>query len=85
MDATYRSRRLFRPAISFGPFRFLEAIPWLALAAAMRVIAYTNGVIAIPAIIIASIATLQAFILVTRRSIKLTNGDAWGRWKSRSN
>lgn len=75
MDAAYRFRQLIRPTISFGPFRFLEAIPWLALAAAMRLIAYNNAAIALPALIIASVATLQAFILVTRRSIELTNGE----------
>jgi hypothetical protein len=33
------------PEISFGPFRFLQALPWLILAAAMRVVAY-GGVVA---------------------------------------
>jgi hypothetical protein len=30
------------PNVSFGPFRFLEAMPWLVLAASMRVIAFNS-------------------------------------------
>ncbi|HVQ73121.1 MAG TPA: hypothetical protein VMT08_37035 [Bradyrhizobium sp.] len=63
------------PNVSFGPFRFLEAMPWLVLAASMRVIAFNNPFIAIPAIGLASIAVLHAFLVVTQRSIELAHGQ----------
>jgi hypothetical protein len=63
------------PNVSFGPFRFLEAMPWLVLAASMRVIAFNNAFIAIPAIGFASIAVLHAFLVVTQRSIELAQGQ----------
>jgi hypothetical protein len=63
------------PNVSFGPFRFLEAMPWLVLAASMRVIAFNNRFIAIPAILFASIAVLHAFLVVTQRSIELAQGQ----------
>jgi hypothetical protein len=63
------------PNVSFGPFRFFEAMPWLVLAASMRVIAFNNPVIAIPATVFASIAVLHAFLLVTQRSIELAQGQ----------
>jgi hypothetical protein len=47
-------------------FRFLEALPWLVLAAAMRVIAFGGGAVAFPAIVIASIAVLHAFLMVAQ-------------------
>jgi hypothetical protein len=63
------------PNVSFGPFRFLEAMPWLVLAASMRVIAFNSPIIAIPAIGFASIAVLHAFLVVTQRSIELAQGQ----------
>lgn len=63
------------PNVSFGPFRFFEAMPWLVLAASMRVIAFNNHLIAIPAIIFASIAVLHAFLVVTQRSIEMAQGQ----------
>src|SRR6187431_714055 len=48
------------PTVSFGPFRFFEAMPWLVLAASMRVIAFNNPLIAIPATLLASVAILRA-------------------------
>jgi hypothetical protein len=62
------------PQVSFGPFRFLEALPWLVMAAAMRVVAFGGGAIALPAIIMASIAVLHAFLVVAQRSIELADG-----------
>jgi hypothetical protein len=64
------------PQVSFGPFRFLEALPWLVLAAALRVVAFGGGPVAIPAIIVASIAVLHAFLVVAQRSIELTDGQS---------
>ncbi len=62
------------PQVSFGPFRFLEALPWLVMAAAMRVIAFGGGAVAFPAIVVASIAVLHAFLVVAQRSIELNDG-----------
>jgi small-conductance mechanosensitive channel len=62
------------PQLSFGPFRFLEALPWLVLAAAMRVVAFGGGPIALPAIVIANIAVLHAFLMVAQCSIELAGG-----------
>jgi hypothetical protein len=62
------------PQLSFGPFRFLEALSWLVLAAAMRVVAFGGGPIALPAIVIANIAVLHAFLVVAQRSIELAGG-----------
>lgn len=63
------------PRLSFGPFRFLEAVPWLVLAATMRVVAFGGGPIAFPAIVLASIAVLHAFLVVAQRSIELADGQ----------
>ncbi len=63
------------PEISFGPFRFLEALPWLVMAAAMRVIAFGGGAVAVPATIVASIAVLHAFLVVAQRAIELNDGQ----------
>ena len=75
MSIAFRQERLTHPNVSFGPFRFLEALPWLVLAATMRVIAYGGGQTALPAIVIASMAVLMAFVLVTQRSIELADGQ----------
>jgi hypothetical protein len=63
------------PQVSFGPFRFLEALPWLIMAAAMRVIAFGGGAVAFPAMVVASIAVLHAFLVTAQRSIELNDGQ----------
>src|SRR6202000_2687667 len=63
------------PQVSFGPFRLLEALPWLVLAAAMRVIAFTGGAMAVPAVVIATVAVLHAFLGMAQRSIEIANGQ----------
>jgi hypothetical protein len=63
------------PQVSFGPFRFLEALPWLVMAAAMRVIAFGGGAVAFPAIVVAAVAVLHAFLVVAQRSIELNDGQ----------
>lgn len=77
---TIALRKQFRqqsfPQVSFGPFRFLEALPWLAMAAAMRVIAFGGGAVAFPAIVVAAIAVLHAFLVVAQRSIELNDGQS---------
>lgn len=75
MTIALRREHLARPNTSFGPFRFLGALPWLVLATAMRILAYGGSPIALPAIIVANISVLLAFVLVTRRSIELANGQ----------
>ncbi|MDB5620894.1 hypothetical protein [Tardiphaga sp.] len=76
MSHTLRERMALRPDIEFGPFRFLEALPWLVLAATMRVLAFSTPGLAIIFIAFATIAVLNAFIVVTQRSIELTGGHS---------
>jgi len=63
------------PQTSFGPFRLLHALPWLVLAATMRVIAFGGGSVALPAIIVADLAVLQAFLATAQRSIEAAGGQ----------
>jgi predicted nucleic acid-binding protein len=74
--ALRRNLRQPLPQLSFGPFRYLEVLPWLVLAAAMRVIAFGGGPVALPAIVIASIAVLHAFLVVAQRSIERAGASA---------
>jgi hypothetical protein len=75
MSISLRTRYTARQTTSFGPFRFIEALPWIVLATAMRVVAYSGGPATLPAIIIASMAILLAFVLVAQRSIELADGQ----------
>jgi hypothetical protein len=63
-----------RPEISFGPFKLLHALPWLILAAAMRVIAFGGGAVALPAIVVADISVLLAFFATAQQSIEAAGG-----------
>ena len=63
------------PQTQFGPFRLLLALPWLVLAAAMRVIAFGGGAVALPAIIVANLAVLQAFLATATHSIEAEGGQ----------
>ncbi len=63
------------PQTQFGPFRLLQALPWLVLAAAMRVIAFGGGAVALPAIVVANLAVLQAFLATATRSIEAEGGQ----------
>jgi hypothetical protein len=63
------------PQTQFGPFRLLNALPWLVLAAAMRVIAFGGGAVALSAIIVANLAVLQAFLATAIRSIEAEGGQ----------
>ena len=65
-----------RPETSFGPFKLLHALPWLILAATMRVIAFGGGGVALPAIIIADIAVLLAFFATAQQSIEAAGGQS---------
>src|SRR5262249_60096241 len=64
------------PQTSFGPFRLLHALPWLILAAALRVVAFGGGAVALPAIIVANLAVLQAFLATAQRSIEAAGGQS---------
>jgi hypothetical protein len=78
MTDLLRSRRQTAvPQTSFGPLRLLPALPWLILAAAMRVIAFTGGPAALPAQIVAATAVLVAFLVTAQRCIE-TSGGATG-------
>ncbi|SCB52997.1 hypothetical protein GA0061098_101899 [Bradyrhizobium shewense] len=65
-----------RPETSFGPFKLLHALPWLILAAAMRVIAFGGGAVALPAIIVSDISVLLAFFATARQSIEAAGGQS---------
>jgi hypothetical protein len=69
-----RQQQRLTAQVSFGPFRFIEALPWLVLAAAARVIAFGGGPIALLATLVASIAVLHAFLVTAQRSIELADG-----------
>jgi hypothetical protein len=73
--ALRKSLRTSVPQTQFGPFRLLHALPWLVLAAAMRVIAFGGGAVALPAIIVANLAVLQAFLATATRSIEAEGGQ----------
>lgn len=75
MSIALRKQYVSRPELSFGPLRFIECLPWLVLAAGMRVIAFSGGVIALPAIFVATVAVLLAFQVTARRSIELADGE----------
>jgi hypothetical protein len=68
------------PTVSYGPFRLMEAVPWLMLAAAMRVLTVKGGLVWLFASIFSDIAIFLAFMLAARRMIELTDGKtALGR------
>jgi hypothetical protein len=68
------------PTVSYGPFRLMEAVPWLMLAAAMRVLTVKGELVWLFASICSDIAIFLAFMLAARRMIELTDGKtALGR------
>lgn len=54
----------------------MEAVPWLMLAASMRIVAFAGGLIAVPAIIIANVALLLAFVIVAWRMVLVSDGQS---------
>jgi hypothetical protein len=62
------------PGKAFDPFRLLHVLPWLVVAAAMRVVAFGGTPAAIPATIIATIAVMHAFVVTTRFAIESAGG-----------
>jgi hypothetical protein len=79
-DILERSLQRPLPRVSFGPFKLLEAVPWLMFAAAMRYVAYGKPALVLPALILASVSSLLAFLLAARRMIEFADGQtALGR------
>ncbi|WP_246799608.1 hypothetical protein [Bradyrhizobium sp. CCBAU 51753] len=71
------SYRKTRPETSFGPFRPFPALPWLIMAAALRIVAYGKGAgLALPAIVLADVSVLLAFFATARRSIQAAGGQS---------
>jgi hypothetical protein len=70
-----RQQAAIVPQTSFGPLRLLPALPWLVLAAAMRVIAFGGGPASLPAVIVAAIAVLMAFLVTAQRCIESSGGS----------
>jgi hypothetical protein len=62
------------PRISFAPFRLLHVLPWLVVAAASRVVASGGTPAGILATLVATIATMHAFVLTTRFAIESAGG-----------
>jgi len=62
------------PRLSFGPFRLLEAVPWLMLATAVRFVVYGKTALMAPALVVESVAIFLAFLLAARRMIEFTDG-----------
>lgn len=63
------------PTVSYGPFRLMEAVPWLMLAAAMRVLSVQGGLMSLLAGICSDISIFLAFLLAARRMIELADGQ----------
>lgn len=79
MTVALRKQVELKPAChesTFGPFKLLHALPWLILAAAMRVVAFGGGAVALPAIIVADISVLLAFFATAQQSIEAAGGQS---------
>jgi hypothetical protein len=62
------------PAVSYGPFRLAEAVPWLMFATAMRIVQGHIGLAGVLAAISSDVAIFLAFLLAARRMIELADG-----------
>jgi len=70
--AIARAQRLSRPDVSYGPFRFFEAVPWLLLAETFRIVgANVSLLLGWLALIPECIFVLMAFNAVARRAFPL--------------
>ncbi len=67
------SQQPARPG-AFRPALLLETVPWLMLAAALRIVVYNGGIAAFPAEIGANAAIFIALLLCARRMIEFTSG-----------
>ena len=59
---------------AFRPALLLETVPWLMLAAALRVVIYNGGMAAFPAEIASNAAIFIALLLCARRMVEFTGG-----------
>src|SRR5262245_8333786 len=76
LDRTLEPIRLpALPVISYGPFRMLEAVPWLMLASALRLVAYASRGLALPCLVLASVSLFLACLLAARRMIEFADGS----------
>jgi len=72
-----RAQWLTRPDVSYGPFRYFEAVPWLLLAEACRFAAVNlSAWPALLAFIAESIAVLMAFNAAAKRAFPLCGRPA---------
>jgi hypothetical protein len=62
------------PTVSYAPFRLMEAVPWLMLAAATRVLTVKGALVWLFAAVCSDIAIFLAFLLAARRMIELSDG-----------
>ena len=62
------------PNVSYGPFRLLEAVPWLMFATAVRFVVYGKTALMLPAMVLESVAIFLALLLAARRMIEFTDG-----------
>lgn len=62
------------PNVSYGPFRLMEAVPWLMLATALRMAGWSAGVPGLVLRVCSDVAVFFAFLLAARRMIELTDG-----------
>lgn len=63
------------PSVNFGPFKLLEAVPWLVFATGLRYLATNWGVIGILLLAFSVYATLIAFVVCVRRMFIVQNVD----------
>lgn len=64
------------PTVSYGPFRLMEAVPWLMLASALRIVAVVvHGLVGLLAAVCSDVAIFLAFLLAARRMIEMTDGE----------
>src|SRR5262245_17260486 len=69
--------RIAPPSARSGTFRpglILETVPWLMLAAALRIVVWHRGLAAYPSEIGANAAIFIALLLCARRMIEFTDG-----------
>lgn len=67
-------RPLELPNVSYGPFRLLEAVPWLMFATAVRFVVYGKTPLMLPALVLESVAIFLALLLAARRMIEFSDG-----------
>jgi hypothetical protein len=67
-------RPLELPNVSYGPFRLLEAVPWLMFATAVRFVVYGKTAMMLPAMVLESVAIFLALLLAARRMIEFSDG-----------